>query len=112
MGFGFNMDLKDVSHSLNAGNVLRLGSVFWKKMSTPIFFIFFIGMLSFGGYIWNINLSGKGWSEEKKQEYINNHSKGVVFNENDFKKVIENVETKKNADTSLQQPLRDIFKKY
>ncbi|NTW26959.1 MAG: hypothetical protein HGA36_01405 [Candidatus Moranbacteria bacterium] len=86
--------------------------LFWQKIYKIIFLIFLLIALALGWYVWHTSLSGGEWSAEKKQEYLNSQTKGVVFNENNFKKVLLDIEERKQYVVSDDQTKKDIFKSY
>jgi len=84
----------------------------WKKIHTILFFILLFAAIFSGGYIWQQNLYGEGWSIEKKQEYMNTQNKNVIFKENDFQKVLDNISLRKDENSKEYQSMKDIFKPY
>ena len=84
----------------------------WQEIHTILFFILLFVAIVLGGYIWQQNLYGKGWSVERKQEYINTQNKSVIFKENDFQKVIDNISLRKEENSKEYQIMKDIFKAY
>lgn len=85
--------------------------IFWQKIYKFILFILLMGVAVFGYFTWDKSLSGKGWSAEKRQEYLNSQNKRIVFKEKDFEKVIANIEARKQS-IALEdkQEVKDIFK--
>lgn len=110
MQFDFKLGLKKTTTSKT--QLIPMIGIFWQKIYKIVFFIFLIGMVVLGGYIWQKSLSGGEWSAEKKQEYLDAQNKSVVFKESDFKKALSDVETRRQENTDSQQPAKDIFKAY
>jgi hypothetical protein len=84
----------------------------WEKTHVFAFFIFLFAFIALGGYFWQQNLYGSGWSNEKKQEYLNSQDRGIVFRENDFQSAIDEMQMRKEENSSEIQPLKDIFQPY
>lgn len=98
--------------SFNKEKIVSLIAHFWEKIHTWLFFFLLLVVIAFGGYIWQQNLYGEGWSMEKKQEYMNTQNKSVLFKEKDFQKVINDIQMRKEENAKEYQPIKDIFKAY
>lgn len=101
--FGFKKEAKAGKH-----DNFNLVS-FWQKISKIVFSIFLGAIIFLSIFVWQKSLSGGGWSEEKKQEYLNSQSKSVFLKENDFEKATKDVEARRQGAIKKDQP-RDIFK--
>ena len=109
------IDLKLFSSNasnFNKEKIVSLIAHIWQKIHIMLFFILLSISIFFGGYVWQQNLYGSGWSAEKKQEYINTQNKNVIFKENDFQKILDDIQTRTNENTKEYQPIKDIFKTY
>lgn len=84
----------------------------WKRVHMFLFFIFLIVSISFGLYIWQQSLYGDGWTEERKQEFIKAQNSGVVFNEENFQKVVNDVQRRQGDISQYKQQLKEIFTPY
>ena len=111
MNFDIKLDFKNGS-SAASKQVGKVVAQLWQKIHTTIFLVFLTALLLLGGYVWQQSLHGTGWSNAKKQEYLNTQNKTVIFKENDFKKVADDVQSRKDASASLYEPIKDIFKPY
>jgi len=103
--------------SSNASNfsnekIVSLIAHIWQKIHMMLFFVLLFVAIVFGGYIWQQNLYGAGWSAERKQEYMNTQNKEVIFKENDFQKVLDDIQARKDENAKEYQPIKDIFKPY
>jgi hypothetical protein len=98
--------------TVNKKQVVSSLAHFWEKIHTTLFFILFFSLIILGGYIWKQSLYGKGWSEAKKQEYMNTQNKRVIFKEDDFNKIVSDIQTRKNENSDSYQPIKDIFEPY
>lgn len=85
--------------------------LFWQKKYKMVLLFFLLCMIALSGYVWRISLSGATWSNERKQEYLNEQNKGVVFDEGNFKKALSDIEDRKNFNSDNKQ-IKDIFKSY
>lgn len=84
----------------------------WHKLRTLLFFIFSLAIIALGVYIWQQSLFGKGWDDARKQEYINSQSRRVIFKEEEFGKILNDIQVRKNVSENQYQPSKDIFKPY
>jgi hypothetical protein len=100
------------SINLSKQNVVGLIAGIWKKTHLLLFFALLFAAIIFGGYIWQQSLYGQGWSVEKKQEYVKTQNKSIIFKENDFQKVLDDIKMRKDEDIKEYQPIRDIFTPY
>ena len=103
--------------SNNASNfskekIVGLIAHIWKKIHTILFFVLLFLAIVFGGYIWQQNLYGAGWSTERKQEYTNTQNKEVIFKGDDFQKVLDDIQARKEENSKEYKPIKDIFKAY
>jgi hypothetical protein len=110
MQFNFKFGTKK-ELSRKRGIVESLG-YFWHKIYKTIFFIFLFIMIIVSAYVWNMSLSGGEWSAEKKQKYLDAQSSGVNFNENNYKKVLVDIELRKKIEWANEIEIKDIFKSY
>ena len=92
--------------------IVSLIAHIWQKIHMMLFFVLLFTVIVFGGYIWQQNLYSAGWSAEKKQEYINTQGREVIFKENDFQKVLDDISSRKDENSKEYQPIKDIFKPY
>ena|SRR6185369_4188690 len=108
----FDFKFKSKKTAISKAQFAGAAGVFWQKIRKAVFFVFLIGMVALGGYVWQKNLSAGGWSDEKKQEYLNAQNKGVIFNEGAFNKAILDVESRRQKNVISRQQIKDIFKAY
>lgn len=92
--------------------IVRLTQHIWQKIHMILFFALLFAAIIFGGYVWQQNLYGKGWSAERKQEYMNTQNKSVIFKEKDFQKMINDIQARKDENSKEYQPIKDIFTPY
>ena len=111
MKLDFKIGLKN-NYSASSGAIARTAMKFWGKIHTLLFFVILLSFAGLGWHIWQQSLSGAGWSDQKKQDYLNSQSKGVSFKEDEFNSAIGQVQARKNEDVSAFQPAKDIFKAY
>ncbi|HEX8974379.1 MAG TPA: hypothetical protein VF817_02730 [Patescibacteria group bacterium] len=74
-----------------------------------LFFFLLISAVVAGWYIWQKGLYSSAWSEEKKQQYLEEQSKGVIFGEKDFNKALDDINSRKNYDVGQYQSVKDVF---
>jgi len=109
------IDLKlfsDNASNFNKEKIVSLIAHIWRKIHRILFFGLLFAAVILGGYIWQQNLYGKGWSAERKQEYINTQSKEVIFKEENFQKALDNISSRNDENSKKYQPIKDIFQPY
>jgi hypothetical protein len=95
-----------------SGNLAGKLTFFWQKIHIWIFFVLLVAVIAFAFFVWQSSLNGSGWDQQRKQEYLNSQDKNIVFKENEFKKVIADIEKRFNHSTESYEPLRNIFEAY
>ncbi|MGI6104296.1 MAG: hypothetical protein ACOYB5_03180 [Patescibacteria group bacterium] len=108
----FKTNISSKSFKLETRHVLNLAARAWSKIHMTLFFTLLFCSIGFGGYIWRNSVSGANWTDQEKQEYLNMQNTKTVFRENDFRKVLEDVQRRKAADPISYQPINDIFEPY
>lgn len=81
---------------------------FWFRRYRYFFALFFIGTISLGVMFWKNAVVGYRWSEERKEEYANTHSREVEFQERSFHLVREQLE-KRDRIRNEKPVFRDFF---
>ena len=100
------------SSNFSKEKIASLIAHIWQKIHMLLFFVLLFAAIIFGGYIWQQNLYGEGWSAERKQEYTNTQNREVLFKENDFQKVLDDIQARKDENAKEYQPIKGIFKPY
>jgi hypothetical protein len=111
MKFDFKFNSKSTLN-IDIKHVAEVASRTWQKMHVLLFFVGLFIFIAIGGYIWKQNIYSGEWSNEKKQEYINTQNKEVIFKEDDFQKVFDDISSRKEENSKEYQPIKDIFKPY
>lgn len=91
---------------------LKILASFWVNCQQPIFIILMITAAGLGAYFWCKNIYWSGWSEEQKKTYNLSQSREINLKEDEFKKVLAEIENRENSFESEFQPVKDIFKPY
>jgi hypothetical protein len=86
--------------------------VIWEKYHKFLLVIIFLGLVSFGGYIWYDSFYSGAWSEDKKQQYLNSQEKSVTLKEKEFKRVLDNIDQRKQEYQGEYQQVKDVFQTY
>lgn len=97
---------------LDIGSVGHFTGTIWNKSRTVIFFVLLVLSILTGGLIWRQSLLGAGWSQERKQEFLDSQNKNVEFKQQSYQKVTEQIEDRKNQSLEEYQPIKDIFASY
>jgi hypothetical protein len=105
------MKLEEITKINKDELVSKLGNL-WKKSHRILFFVLLFGAITLGFYQWNRNLYSSTWSNAKKKEFINSQDKGVVLNENNFKKALDIVAQREEENSKKSEPKKDFFKAY
>jgi hypothetical protein len=104
--------LKFLKRVFNLQGMRNFLSGFWEKYSRIVFMMFSLLILSLGIYFWYQYTYKAEWSNDQKNRYKNSQNKEIDLNENQFKKVIEEVDRRKSLyQESVQKP-KDIFAPY
>lgn len=85
---------------------------FWQKIYRSVLLIFLFALIALSAYIWNRSLSESEWGNEKKQEYLRAQGVGVTFSEDDFKKVLKDVESRRQEGSIEKRAIKNIFKSF
>ena len=104
-------DFKKVTN-ISTQKIGKTLSFVWQKTHVVVFFVFLFSAIAFGGYIWQKSLSESEWSPEKKQAYLDSQEERVLFRENDFRKVIADIQMRKEESAKQHETISDIFKPY
>ena len=108
-------NFKPGSKKIAVPNMKQLAGVLgkiWQKIHTTLFFIFLFALIALGAYIWRQSLYNGGWSDEKKQAYLDSRDKGVIFKDADFEKVMSTIQARKEEYSKVIQPAKDVFQSY
>jgi hypothetical protein len=87
-------------------------SNFWKKSYKLVFFMFFLAVAFWGSYLCYAFLFNSTWSESKKNAYNNSQSKSVEFKEDDFQKLVDLAQKRRDNYSAPHQPIKNIFQPY
>lgn len=101
--------------SRNLGNPKNIGKFFcdfWNNRNKLVFIIFSLIILLIGGYFWYGNIYRSGWNGEKKLQYKNAQNKEILFRENEFDAVVEEIRRKKQVYEGTSKSVKDIFEPY
>lgn len=83
---------------------------FLLKRSRIFMLIFSLAILSYCAYLWYGYIYHPGWSENKKQAYIESRKEeSVVFDKNRFDKVMAEIENRRNYFQKPVENIPDIF---
>ncbi len=85
---------------------------FWVSHQQFVFIVLVIASAVWGAYFWCKNIYWSGWSEEQKRNYNASQSREINLKEEEFKKILAEIENRKNLFESEYQPVKDIFKPY
>lgn len=91
-------------------NFFDWSSNFLLKRNRIVLIIFSLALFGYCAYLWYGFIYNPGWSESKKQKYIESRKEeSVVFDENGFNKVISETENRKNNFQKSVENIPDIF---
>ncbi len=91
---------------------LKISASFWINHQQVIFIVLVLVSAVVGAYFWCKNIYWSGWSEEQKKTYNASQSREINLKEDEFKKVLAEIENRRNSFESEYQPVKDIFKPY
>jgi hypothetical protein len=95
--------------NFNSRELINKLSSFWNKFYKLALVVLFLIISLYGAYLWYWYLYKFKWSSEKINQYINSHDQEVKFKEEDFRKVINEIEKRKNAYSEAAKPIKDIL---
>ncbi|EKD58246.1 MAG: hypothetical protein ACD_56C00165G0001 [uncultured bacterium] len=107
-----DFNLKQEGSKFNIKLVAIRAVKFWEKNRMAFFFVLLAASIFMGFRIWQQSFWGTGWSQERKQEFLDAQNNGVELKESDFEKVIEGHEARRNESLKEYQPMKDIFDAY
>ena len=84
-------------------------SLLWNKFYKLVLAIFFLIVSLWGAYLWYWYLYKFEWNSEKINQYINSNDQEVKFKEEDFKKIINEIERRKKAYDEDAKSVKDIL---
>lgn len=91
---------------------LASAASFWINHQQLVFIVLVIASAALGAYFWCRNIYWSGWSDEQKKNYSASQSREINLKEEEFKKILKEIENRKNLFESEYQPVKDIFKLY
>lgn len=100
------------SSKISGKDLLKSTAIAWKKSRKIIFLIIMLSFIFAGWNIWTKSISGSGWSQQRKQEFMDAQNKQVEFKEREFNKIKEEVESRQQKSAENLQELKDVFKNY
>jgi hypothetical protein len=104
--------LKFKKDSFASRNISKLCFDFWDRYFKVFFLLFSLAILFAGVYFWFQIAYRSDWNAEQKKQYQNSQNKEVELREQQFNKVVEEVNRKKDAYGKSIQAGRDIFASY
>lgn len=84
-------------------------SLLWNRYYKLVLAIFFLAIFSWGAYLWYWYLYKFEWSTDRINQYISSHDQEVKFKEEDFRKVISEIDRRKNAYNESAKSVKDIL---
>jgi hypothetical protein len=84
----------------------------WVDYRITVFITFLLIATIAGIYFWYRNLYWSNWSDQQRKEYIATQIREINLREEDFKKVIAEIERRKEEFRVPPQTVKDIFKPY
>lgn len=104
--------LKVKKDFLASKNILKYCFDFWDKYFKVFFLLFSLAIIFAGVCFWFQIAYRSDWNIEQKKQYQNSQNKEVELREQQFNKVVEEVNRKKDAYNRNIQIGRDIFASY
>ncbi len=98
--------------SLGLKNIGRIIASRWTRYYQVVFIIFFISAAGAGLYFWYKSLYQSQWSDEEKKRYNMTQGREINLKEEEFRKVLEEINNKKKIFELEHRPVKDIFKPY
>lgn len=82
----------------------------WYRWYRTVFFLGFVAVLGFGGWLWYYNLYQYSWGEEEKRAYQESSFKQTDFKAEKFRRIIEVLKDREISHLQGHSPERDLFR--
>ncbi len=104
------MDLKNLKNKINLIAFSKKAASFLNRKSHWVLSFIFLVLIGYCAYLWYNHISNPGWSEARRQEYINTKQGGSIFNKDRFDEVVREVEGKRSEYQRNIENIPDIFR--
>lgn len=94
----------------NLRGVFKSGLIFVVNKRRWIVLFAALALLAYCAFLWYQYIYNARWSDSKKQEYIQTKAKEVVFDENKFDEVVNELERRESESKNNLASPRDIFR--
>lgn len=103
-------DGEKLKKALRWPNVKKAVFSFLSRQGRTFIFILAVAGTAYCVFIWYSTIYRPEWSESKKQEYINNKDRGVLFDRAKFEEIMKNSQARKNELEKTPESVNDIFR--
>ncbi|HLB50880.1 MAG TPA: hypothetical protein VJL38_01740 [Patescibacteria group bacterium] len=97
--------LRTIDPSMLLANAGQL----WVRFFKFFLLFLFLGAAAWGGVLWYDSIYDSGWSDERKEAYLQEQQKNVQFKEENFSAVIEATQARRAAAAQEVPFFRDLF---
>lgn len=84
--------------------------LFLNKRRRWALMLIFLILIGYCAYLWYSNITNPGWSEARRQEYINTKQSGSIFSKDKFDALVREVEGKRSEYQRNIENIPDIFR--
>ncbi len=102
----------NTSVSFDKAKIISSLESFWKRTYKLLFFSLLACVIFFGAYVWNQNLYSSIWSPQQSQDFMDTQDKGIIFNENNYKKALEIIKQRSDENVKQVDAGKDFFLPY
>ena len=104
------MDVKYLKNKINLAAFFKKTAGFLDRKSRWVLAFVFLILIGYCAYLWYSYITSPGWSEARRQEYINTKQSGSIFSKEKFDAVVREVEDKRGEYQKNIENVPDIFR--
>lgn len=104
------MEVKDLKNKIKLAIFFKKAALFLSRKRRWVLAFVFLVLIGYCAYLWYGHISNPGWSEARRQEYINTKQSGSIFNKDRFDAVVREVEGKRSEYQRNIENIPDIFR--
>lgn len=82
----------------------------WMRHYKLFFALYAIAILGWGVWVWYDSFYGTMWTQEQKEAYMNSKDTSIAFREQDFRKVLAEIEKRNQKHAQSIGEVNDVFK--
>lgn len=104
------MNLGNLKNKIKPTVFFKKAALFLNRKRRWVLAFVFLVLIGYCACLWYSHISNPGWSEARRQEYINTKQSGSIFNKDRFDAVVREVEGKRSEYQRNIEKIPDIFR--